>query len=848
MAKTKAGLNKGVLMKANIESDGGSTPTHIVLDGLPSFLQGNNVPILNLFGYSNRNLREQFINKFKRSEFWKNNSKNFTLASKASDEKLLETVYSCQNWRFISFWAVVSKSTRPIEKERQKKVPDLLVFLLHTYDTECFDTKLNESQLSGLDTDLIRRNTNAAFDNPLLPNSIKKETDLRYLMLWPKLVVDLENSESKNVEERHRIAGAVFALASAYNSPELLHTAIEHSGEQLRVEFAPLISKVQIGKIRDANLTKPWESLVEDMQSLVTRLADESSDNLLDEIEATLDALRKAAADRQRVEVGKQWIENFFSHLLQRCAEHTSLNWLADEIERKCLSCKQSDLSQDKLIHGLETVGDMFESELVKYFKTISDISEKKASLAKMEVSIALARQEERQPLRREENSCREELNALNNQLSDIESSLVAALDFDIRLLPQAQLPDPEASILIPAVPSSASPETELPTSVPNLETSQPPTSDSEPPASTLEPESLEIQNSELEFPIRTPEPETPLIKAEQPSENNHESFPSPSPIPPLIKCSTADLLSTLAVNPCGLCDEDWIALGHLQRDWLEQCQPLRAWILADEVERSLTLMKKHFKDIALLPSWACRLLLLVSDAKLPLSDEETECLYKIRTLDNDQKELVILWLTAALLENTTDKPLRIARIVSPQQFDLPEHSLALLCAQHILTLVFNGGSLHPPKDQTEFQCFYDQTIKNAQDIINPSRNNYQKSWVKSFWKKLIAADGPMGRILAEAKKDQFPLKTLSVDTIVKELPEWSDIQSSYRHNIYNRIEDFCDQIEKARSARKALQEAHKADKSTISKQAVQAIMESIQRQPCGGWWFDAIKSGMTKL
>lgn len=311
------------------------------------------------------------------------------------------------------------------------------------------------------------------------------------------------------------------------------------------------------------------------------------------------------------------------------------------------------------------------------------------------------------------------------------------------------------------------------------------------------------------------------------------------APEPPVATLLKADLAS--------LRREDWVRLGGIQRSWLERRQPLRSWLLASEVERRLISHQIHIEDLPLLPSWACRLLLVTSDAKLPLSDEDKELLYRIRNLSGDSKELIALWITAALLENATDKPLRIMRLVSPQQFDLPPHSLGGACVEQLLTPVFNGGSLRPPRDPADFDREFDQAIQDAQEILN-RRNNYRNRWVRNFWRDLIARTGCMGQILADARERRFPARTLSVELIVEDLPEWPKILSEYRNNMHNRMEEFANRIETARSAHKATQGVLQADQSAISKQAIAEILGGIQRQTGNAWWLEVIKSGIAYL
>lgn len=312
------------------------------------------------------------------------------------------------------------------------------------------------------------------------------------------------------------------------------------------------------------------------------------------------------------------------------------------------------------------------------------------------------------------------------------------------------------------------------------------------------------------------------------------------APEPPVATLLKADLAS--------LRREDWARLGEIQRSWLERRQPLRAWLLASEVERRLISHQVHIEDLPLLPSWACRLLLVTSDVKLPLSDEDKELLFHIRNLSGDSKELIVLWITAALIENATDKPLRIIRLVSPQQFDLPPHSLGEACVEKLLTPVFNGGLLRPLRDPADFKREFDQAIQDAQEILNPKRSNYNNRWVRNFWRDLITNTGRMGRILAAARERRFPAKTLSVEVIVEDIPEWTDIKSAYRNNMHNRMEEFANRIEAARSAHQATQRIPQANQSAISKQAIAEILGGIQRQTSNAWWLEVIKSGMAHL
>lgn len=329
-----------------------------------------------------------------------------------------------------------------------------------------------------------------------------------------------------------------------------------------------------------------------------------------------------------------------------------------------------------------------------------------------------------------------------------------------------------------------------------------------------------------------------PTIEVETPTDPRIAEYGTTSKLP---------VATLLRADLASLKREDWVRLGKIQYFWLERRQPLRAWLLAREIERRLFSLQIHIEDLPLLPPWACRLLLVTSDEKLPLSDEDKELLYRIRNLSSDNKELIVLWITAALLENATDKPLRIIRLVSPQQFDLSPHSLGSACVEQLLTPVFNGGLLRPLRDPADIKREFDQAIQDAQEILNPKRNNYSNRWVRNFWRDLITGTGRMGQILTDARECRFSAQTLSVEVIVEDIPEWSNIKSAYRNNMHNRMEEFANRIEAARSAHQATQ-VLKAGQSAISKQAIAEIQGGIQRQTGNAWWLKIIESSVVHL
>jgi len=190
----------------------------------------------------------------------------------------------------------------------------------------------------------------------------------------------------------------------------------------------------------------------------------------------------------------------------------------------------------------------------------------------------------------------------------------------------------------------------------------------------------------------------------------------------------------------------------------------------------------------------------------------------------------------------------RVARQVSPKLFDLAPHGLANACAEHLLFPVFNGGTLHPPRSQAEFHREFEQALQEAEEILNPVRNTYQTSLVRSFWRDMIRPSGPMGRTLAEARCQQFPAGRAGIDLFVEGHADWPKILAAYKHNIQNRMTEFGDLIEVARAAHLGGIEAKRPDNSHLPRQAVQEILEAVRHQGGSAWWLDAIEAGLAGM
>ena len=182
----------------------------------------------------------------------------------------------------------------------------------------------------------------------------------------------------------------------------------------------------------DSSSKKPWEVLLQDLQALVAKLSGSSSDatELLDEIETTVFALRLAAAERHR-----QWVDAFFKQLQDRCSENPALRSMGPDITRLQLSCSEIDLSPSQLIDHLVTIGNIVETNFGEYSRISEQIRVKESSLAELIASIGTVSLQERQQLRHREQSYRDELTSLRNQLFDVESSLSAALDIGPKAL-----------------------------------------------------------------------------------------------------------------------------------------------------------------------------------------------------------------------------------------------------------------------------------------------------------------------------------------------------------------------------------------------------------------------------
>jgi hypothetical protein len=329
----------------------------------------------------------------------------------------------------------------------------------------------------------------------------------------------------------------------------------------------------------------------------------------------------------------------------------------------------------------------------------------------------------------------------------------------------------------------------------------------------------------------------------------NKKELDSISESMPRVGTSPSALLSNLNQISAWLHTEDWAALGHLQWNWLEQRQPLRASLLADVIEANL---HKHDPKLidsnidlpihSFLPSWACCLLISISDPQLPWLEDKIDSLNRVGSLSDEYKELVVLWITASLLEGLTSKPLQAVRSVSPSHYALQPGSLAHFCAEHILL------PIHNTKDLSAIAHDYDQAVIGAREILQPIYNNFQNPSAKSYWRKLIDPDGLLGRIITNTEHRLFPSPPPMIEEQIKSAPEWTVIDAISRRDILNRVSDFSRLIAIARAAHIATLEGSNAGPLAISQQSVDLIINSIQRNGSGGWWLEAIKVGVSTL
>lgn len=311
------------------------------------------------------------------------------------------------------------------------------------------------------------------------------------------------------------------------------------------------------------------------------------------------------------------------------------------------------------------------------------------------------------------------------------------------------------------------------------------------------------------------------------------------------------NLLTKFTKTPALLSTEEWAALGHLQWSWLELRQPLRACVLADAIETNFPSYKtvntldqgEKFSPVVMyLPSWACRLLIRVSDPQVPWSVDEAESLTQIESLNDEYRELIVLWITASLFEGVTSKPLQAVRSITPDQYALQAGSLAHFCVEHILK------PIHGTKDKSAAACDFEQAVKNARELVLPIYNNFQNPTAKSLWRKMTDTDGILGKILANTELRLFPSTTLMIEDDIKSTPEWTMIDSISRRDLQNRIDEFLRLIAIAHAAHNRSNAGASVEPLAISQQAVDLIINSIQHNGSNGWWLEAIIAGVSTL
>ncbi|HRF12479.1 MAG TPA: hypothetical protein PLR37_10160 [Candidatus Accumulibacter phosphatis] len=869
-------------MKAQTEWVAKRPPKITTLNGLPSHLKSARA-LANLFGYSNHKLRRDFERQLRQHSVAK-------AQAAVSDDDYPVILYSEQPKRFAGFWNCVASARKrhkaPIEIARRRLVPELPIFLLEAWCPSFYESVAVGPPSAAPNLTAVQ----AAVDKAKSEIGTEMVVQMDLLALWPSMkeAVDAAGHDGTRPDEtaHDRLAGAVFAMSCAYGFVGFMQYALDVAPEIFASFYADFI---------DPNMAEPdmiepaqgdWAGLCAELKALSQRIESCTvSVGLAADLANLSGRFERFVAGYHKGAESIAAITAFFSEIAAEVEAREDTKWLAEDCRHEGECWLAGDILPDERMARLKGVQAAFATRFTEYVRLLDDEEVVEEGLRGLARRIASATGAERPALRVEERLLNDRKAQLSSALAECEKQLpqtFAWLGSDEpgpleSLPPQLELIDHDTPRPVASEPERSQAEPARPDPVPlappGTQQPQPAQAQTEVPQSapTQFPDGpnqsapcIYASDEVVELPGRQANPTRPDPVLPAPQEILQ---PEPAQLQTDVSQSrpaqdsggaeqcirrihnpedTVQLLGRLDRGET-LVDGQGEAMASLQQTWLETRQPLRAWMLASRAEAHGNGLGATAESM--LPAWVCRLLLFVTDNGLTITDEEaarfSTDLFGAAVLPEAQRELLVLWL-AAELQRGNAKAVQVVRLAQPRKFDLPEHSLGGLCVRHLLAAVANGETLTPPPDLEVLRKKLEDALKQAKDLLNPARNNYQNARVKSFWRSMTITSGPLGQLLARAKEESYPAGTLRVRDLAGQLPEWEDIVASYRHNMECRIGEFVTCIEEARRNHNAIRAASHGAQATVSRKALGEIAVALdQRDRPEGWWFGALSAGV---
>lgn len=206
------------------------------LEGLPRNLaygRDTHSDLFKIVGAVNREMRKTFTKKMRKLAH---------PPKSASDDEIIAMMFSSQNKRFETFWRDPKKFVA-FSGNKEELVDHYGFSILHSllalYEPRTLGRPYSERVINEMREGRVPIDSQIEHLKSRLGDKFNTEW-LGFLAIWPSLLADLKNWDVMNEDRRVDIANAVFAIASAMDTPYFLETAAL-SQPELAHEFYPLL-------------------------------------------------------------------------------------------------------------------------------------------------------------------------------------------------------------------------------------------------------------------------------------------------------------------------------------------------------------------------------------------------------------------------------------------------------------------------------------------------------------------------------------------------------------------------------------------------------------------------------
>jgi len=345
--------------------------------------------------------------------------------------------------------------------------------------------------------------------------------------------------------------------------------------------------------------------------------------------------------------------------------------------------------------------------------------------------------------------------------------------------------------------------------------------------------------------------PATPASPDVEPSPRQPERIVCP-PIP----LSTRELenqVSRLLDDPVDTARAEALypLVVALQADWLGTGQHLRGYAVARYYEDVLIpRLGSPPANATPLPSWLCWLASIVFDPSGTLTEREralgdaAQNASLLAQADARVHRFALFSVCSGLAGERSSAFVELAKILVPPLAEAFEAGEAFehFCARRILLPASQGAAprIVPARGIEDIERAIERCLAEAESEMDPGRSNYRNNMCKRVWRDITSKNGPVSATMAAVRKGDFRLAFVSTDEFCRDVSEWGEVVSSYRHNMENRIDAFLTRLREIPALDEELREATRGAQTVLTTAVMQnavryghECIERLERARC---------------